>query len=162
METSLGTTNAQISDALWQGLPHPTDLVSLQDQNFGKQSQGIVIQTQDKKDHDQKYNKCTTRQATQTQPVLLSVDTPFVAVLGTVPTEDWCRTWVTDRTIMLRMTLKRVKEVVDKIRLPVVVRLNRSFWDDTRNVTSAEKIKFTMRQLTLMTSWCHISTLELT
>ena len=94
--------------------------------------------------------------------MLLSVDTPFVAVLGTVPTEDWCRTWVTDRTIMLRMTLKRVKEVVDKIRLPVVVRLNRSFWDDTRNVTSAEKIKFTMRQLTLMTSWCRISTLELT
>ena len=31
------------------------------------------------------------------------------------------------------MTSKRVKEVVDKIRLPAVVRLSRSFWDDARN-----------------------------
>jgi hypothetical protein len=31
----------------------------------------------------------------------------------------------------------------------------------TRNGTAAEKLKFVMRQLPLMTSWCRISTLEL-
>jgi hypothetical protein len=70
------------------------------------------------------------KQVTQTQPLLLAADAPFAAALEAVPAEDWCRTWATGRTIMLRRTSKRVKEVVDKIRLPVVVRLSRSFWDD--------------------------------
>jgi hypothetical protein len=39
---------------------------------------------------------------------------------------------------MLRRTSKRVKEVVDKMRLPAVVRLSRSFWDATRNGTEKE------------------------
>ncbi len=34
---------------------------------------------------------------------------------------------------MLRRTSKRVKEVVDKMRLPAVVRLTRSFWNDAHN-----------------------------
>ncbi len=55
---------------------------------------------------------------------------------------------------MLRRTSKRVKEVMDKMRLPAVVRLSRSFWVDARN-------EFVLRQLTLMTAWCRISTLEL-
>ena len=42
-------------------------------------------------------------------------------------TNDWSRTWVADRTIMLRRTPKTVKEEVDKMRLPTVVRLSRSF-----------------------------------
>jgi hypothetical protein len=62
---------------------------------------------------------------------------------------------------MLRRTTKRVKEVVDKMRLPAIVRLSTSFWDDARNGTTATKLKFVMRQLTLMTAWCRITTLEL-
>jgi hypothetical protein len=65
----------------------------------------------------------TTRHATQTQPALLAADAPFAAALEAVPAEDWCRTWAAGRTIMLRRTSKRVKEVVDKMRLPAVVRL---------------------------------------
>ena len=45
--------------------------------------------------------------------------------------------------------------------LPAVVRLSRSFWDDARNGTDAEKLQFVMRQLPLITAWCRISTLEL-
>ena len=45
--------------------------------------------------------------------------------------------------------------------LSVVVRLSRTFWDDVRNVTAAEKLQFVMRQFPLMTVWCHISTLEM-
>ena len=62
---------------------------------------------------------------------------------------------------MLRRTSKRVKEVVDKMRLPAVVRLSRSFWNDARNGTAAKKLESVMRQLPLMTALCRISTLEL-
>jgi len=53
---------------------------------------------------------------------------------------------------MLRGTSKRVKEVVDKVCLPVVVRLSRRFWSDDRNDTVAEKLQFVMRQLTVTTA----------
>jgi Ran GTPase-activating protein (RanGAP) involved in mRNA processing and transport len=62
---------------------------------------------------------------------------------------------------MLRRTSKRVKEVVDKMRLPAVVRLSRRFWSDFRNGTAAEKLQFVLRQLTPLTTWCRISTLDL-
>ena len=93
-----------------------------------------------------KRARTVPRQVMQKQPLLLAVDA-FVAALGAVPAEDWCRTWAAGRTIMLRRTSKRVKEVVDKMRLPAVVRLSRSFWDDARNGTAAEKLKFVMSQL---------------
>jgi Ran GTPase-activating protein (RanGAP) involved in mRNA processing and transport len=79
----------------------------------------------------------TTRHATQTQPLLLAADAPFVAALEAIPAEDWC------------------------MRLPAVVRLSRSFRYDARNGTAAEMLQFVMRQLTLMTGWCRITTLEL-
>jgi hypothetical protein len=73
---------------------------------------------------------------------------------------------------MLRRTSKRVKEVVDKMRLPAVVRLSRSFWDDDppnewRCVagpvpgTERAKCQLVLRQITLMIGWCRISRLEL-
>jgi hypothetical protein len=93
----------------------------------------------------------TTRQATETQPLLLAADA-FAAALEAVPAEDWCRTWAAGRTIMLRMTSKRVKEAVDKMRLPAVVRLSRSFWDDARNGTGEAKLEFVLRQLAAMTA----------
>jgi hypothetical protein len=46
-----------------------------------------------------------------------------------------CKSWAAGRTIMLRRISKRVKEAVDKMRLPAGVRLSRSFWGDAR-VTS--------------------------
>jgi hypothetical protein len=52
----------------------------------------------------------------------------FTAALAAVPAEDWCRTWAAGRTIMLRMTSKRVKELVDKMRPPAVVCLNALFF----------------------------------
>jgi hypothetical protein len=76
----------------------------------------------------------------------------FEAALGAIPAEDWCRTWAAGRTIMLRKTSKRVKEVVDKMRLPAVVRLSRSFWDNARNGTAAEKLQFILRQLSALTA----------
>ena len=47
--------------------------------------------------------------------------------------------------------------------LSAVVHLSRIFWDDTRNGTTAEKtqVQLVMRQLVVMTVWCHITTPEL-
>ncbi len=63
---------------------------------------------------------------------MLAVDA-FVAALGAVPVEDWCRVCVGGRTIVMRRTSKRVKKVVDKMSLPDVSRLRRTFWEDTHN-----------------------------
>jgi hypothetical protein len=62
---------------------------------------------------------------------------------------------------MLRSTSKIFKGVVDKLRLPAVIRLSISFWKDARNGTAAEKLQFVMRQLTTLSTWCLITTLEL-
>jgi hypothetical protein len=85
----------------------------------------------------------------------------FATALEAFPADDWCRTWAAGRTIMLGRTSKRVKEVVDKMRLPAVVRLSRSFWDDARNGTEKGKRQFVLRQLTAMAAQCRIATLEL-
>ena len=144
--------DAQIADALRQGLPHLTDPASLQDQSFGKQPQGIGIHAQQgKKDYEKKKRTRTTRQATQTQPWQFA--DAFVAALGAVPAEDWCRTWAAGRTIMLRRTSKQVKDAVDKMRLRAVVRLSRSFWDDGRNGTGEAKLEFVLMKLAAMTAW---------
>jgi hypothetical protein len=132
----------------------------LTEMSAASQAGGKEETEKDKQPAAQKKWTRTTRQPTQTQPALLAADA-FAAALEAVPAEDWCRTWVAGRTIMLRRTSKRVKEVVDKMRLPAVVRLSRSFWNDARNSTTAEKLQFVMRQLTLMTASCRISTLEL-
>jgi len=78
-----------------------------------------------------------------------SLTLPFFAALEAIPAEDWCRTWAAGRTITLRRTskrvkevvdkMRRVKEVVDKMRLSAVVRLCRGFWDDDRNGTVKER-----------------------
>jgi Ran GTPase-activating protein (RanGAP) involved in mRNA processing and transport len=133
----------------------------LKDMSAVKQDGGREETENGKQPAAQKKRTCTTRQATQTQPLLLSADAPFPAALEAILGEDRCRTWAAGRTIMLRRTSKRVKEVVDKMLLPAVVRLSRSFWDDARNGTAAEKLQLVMRQLTLMTGWCRITTLEL-
>ena len=59
-----------------------------------------------------------------------------------------------DKTIILIRTSKKVKEVVDKMYLSSVVRLNRRFWDDTRNGTETQKRQFLWRQLTTMIVRC--------
>ena len=66
------------------------------------------------------------------QPGRLLSTEVFPAALESIPADDWDRTWAAGRTIMLRRTSKRVKQQVDKMRLPVVVRVNSSFVGDAR------------------------------
>ena len=123
------------ASALRQGLPHLADPASCQDSRAGKQPEGTGTTEKGTQPASQKKRTRTTRQAAQTQPLLLAADA-FVAVLGAVPAEDWCRTWAAGRTIVLRRTSKRVKEAVDKMRLPAGV----SFWTSP-NGTAAESYR---------------------
>jgi len=92
---------------------------------------------------------------------LLPTDAPLAASLEVIPAEDWCRTWPSGRTIMMRSTSKRVKEVVDKMRLPAVVRLNRRFSYDDHNDTGEANLEFVFMQVAAMTDRDRITTLEL-
>jgi hypothetical protein len=161
MSVREGATDAQIADALRQGLPHLTDPASLQDRHAGKQPEGTGTTEKGKQSAAAQQKRTrTTSQAPTTQTALLAAD-GFAAALGALPPDDWSRTWAASRTIMLRQTSKRVKEVVDKMRLPAVVRMSRSFWVDARNGTEKEKRQFVLRQLTGMSALCRITTLEL-
>jgi hypothetical protein len=144
-----GATDAQIAHALRQGLPHLANPASLQDSRAGKQPERTGTSEKGKQPAAHKKRTLITSQAPTTQPALLT------AALESMPAEDWSRTWAAGRTIMLRRTSKRVKEVVDKMRLPAVVRLSRSFWDDTHNGTEKQKRQFVLRQLAAMTARSH-------
>jgi Ran GTPase-activating protein (RanGAP) involved in mRNA processing and transport len=160
MAVRQGATDAQIANALRQCLPHLTDPASVQDRRAGKEPEGTGTTWKGKQPAAQKKTTRTTSQAQPTQPALLAADS-FAAALEAVPADDWCRTWAAGMTIMLRRTSKRVKEVVDKMRLPAVVCLSRSFWNDARNGTEKEKRQFVLRQLKAMTARCSIIKLEL-
>jgi Leucine-rich repeat (LRR) protein len=94
----------------------------------------------------------------------------FAAALEAVPADDWGRTWADNRTIMLRMTSKQIKEIIDKMRLPVVVLLNMSFWNKICNGTASvsegdctfnEKLQLVTRHLGVLATTCQITRLEL-
>jgi hypothetical protein len=107
-------------------------------------------------DAEQRKKARQTAMTEQPSEAELAAD-PFTTALTAVPAEDWHRTWPADRTIMLRMISKKVKEGVDKVRPPAVVRLSRNFWDDARNGTVAEKLELVLTQLAAMPARHYIS-----
>jgi hypothetical protein len=88
MAARQGATDAQIENALRQGLPHLTDPASLPGQSVGKQAEGTGRKEKGKQPAAQKKRTRTTRQATTTQPALLAADA-FAAALGAIQAEDW-------------------------------------------------------------------------
>jgi len=128
-----GYTDAQICDALRQGMPSVANSVSVEE-SLPDHLQKTLKPSESLPDHLQKTLKAT-----------LAADA-LVEALVAIPSDDWCRTWSAERTNMLRLTSKSVKAVVDKMRLPAVVRLNRSFWhtddmdQDNRPVAKLRRI----------------------
>jgi len=110
----------------------------------------------------EKKRTSNNRQTTTAQHAPLIVPDAFPAALEGNPSEDRRKTLAAGRTIMLRRTSKRVKEELDKMRLPAVVCLSRSFWDDARkNGTGGAKLQSVWRQLAAMAPLCRIIILEL-
>ena len=61
---------------------------------------------------------------------------------------------------MLRMVSKRVKNAVDKLRPPAIVRLSRTFLDNVE-CCKRERLLHILTELEKMTSWCRITILDL-
>ena len=96
------------------------------------------------KEADGKQKKtCTTVQAADTPPSLLAADTfdllQFLNKLLVFPADDWSRTWAADRTMMLRMTSKEVRDAMDKLCLPTTVKMRKSFLHNLVNFASGRR-----------------------
>jgi hypothetical protein len=61
----------------------------------------------------------------------------FAAALTAIPEDDWNRNCEADRSMMLGMTSKRVKETVSKLRRQFVVKMRETFMEDANNGTAA-------------------------
>jgi hypothetical protein len=111
----------------------------------GKQPEGKWKSEKGKKARTTTIKATPTVQASEPPSDALSV------ALVVIPANDWCRTWAADRTMLLRMTSKNVKEVVDKLRPTAVVKASKAFRADTRHGTAAEQLQHILRQLEKMT-----------
>jgi Ran GTPase-activating protein (RanGAP) involved in mRNA processing and transport len=69
----------------------------------------------------------------------LATDT-FVTFLREVPSNDLSNTWAPNRTLMLRKTSNTIKNLIDKMNLPVNVLLNSNFWKSPSNGTNDNKL----------------------
>jgi len=85
----------------------------------------------------------------------------FAVALQTIPAEDWYKTWPADRTIMLSKTSKEIKNIIDNMCLPVDVRINYRFWNDSHNCNTENKLDLMMMRLKPMASLYNITTLVL-
>jgi hypothetical protein len=126
MAARQGATDAQLVHALRQGFPGHEDILygkaslCLQEKSAGKQPEGTgdMPRTENcKKTADQKRRTRTTNEAT-TQPAALAAEvfaSALERLLQDLGFQDLCGTWAAERTKMLRMTSKRVKDVVDRV-----------------------------------------------
>jgi hypothetical protein len=135
--------------------PKDIDANSLQDEmSTGSKQPGGGSQKARQAAEQRTKARTTARTASESTPKIAA--DPFTAALAAVQGEDWGRTWAADNTIMLRMTSKRVKELVDKIRPPAVVRWRRCFLAAKLNGTAAEKLQLVFRQLAALTAGCRV------
>jgi len=73
----------------------------------------------------------------------------FLKALATVPAEDWYRNWPADRTIMLSMTSKEIRNIINIMCIPAIVHWKWKFWSDPNNGSTEVKLNFIMISLQL-------------
>ena len=76
----------------------------------------------------------------------------FPDFLSIVPSEDLSRTWSANRTIMLRITSKKIKDIIDNKYLPTIIYLT---------YIRPVDIKFVMNRLLTLVTTCQIISLDL-
>jgi hypothetical protein len=159
MATRHGTTDSQIADALRQGLLRLSDPDYLQDASAGQQPEEKTVKDMDKHPAHQGKKKLKTVQAAHPQLPWLAADA-FTGALGVIQANDWWRTWTEDRMIVLRMTSKPVKNTVDKLCPPVIVRLSRTFLDYVV-CCKRGRLLHILTELEKLTTRCRITILDL-
>jgi hypothetical protein len=76
----------------------------------------------------------------------------FTEALEKIPADDWYRNWPADRTIMLSKTSKKIKNIINKMRIPAHIQWNWKFFNDSHNGSTEVKVNFIMMQLNKMIS----------
>lgn len=76
----------------------------------------------------------------------------FPNFLSIVPSEDLSKTWSANRTIMLRITSKQIKDIIDKKYLPTIIYLK---------YINPVDINFAMNRLLTLVTTCQIISLDL-
>jgi Ran GTPase-activating protein (RanGAP) involved in mRNA processing and transport len=109
----------------------------------------------------QKKQALSRDQASSMEPPSELVAEAFICALETMSTDERYRDWPAERTIMLRMTSKRVKEVVDRFRAPAIMRMRRNLCIQYNNFSFAERLERILLQLAARAASCRITTLEL-
>jgi Ran GTPase-activating protein (RanGAP) involved in mRNA processing and transport len=73
----------------------------------------------------------------------------FAELLEKIPAQDWYRNWPADRTIMLSMTSKKIRDIINNMNIPAIVQLNWKFFNDSNNGIDSKEVKldFIMIQL---------------
>ena len=74
----------------------------------------------------------------------------FFEALEKVPAEDWYRNWPADRTIMLSMTSKKIRDIINNMCIPAIVQWKWKFWSDPNNGSTEVKLNFIMTSLQLI------------
>lgn len=72
----------------------------------------------------------------------------FCDLFTKIPASDWQKNWPADRTIMVSMTSKSVKDVIDTMNLPLAVNLKRLSGKDNNIDTIISHSIFVMKSFT--------------
>jgi hypothetical protein len=133
--------------------PEKNNITAADDTVYVKKAEESQAQKGKQTTVGQRKKAHTTMQAATTAQTTELAAT-FTAVLTAVPAESWSRNWPAERTIMLRMTSRIVKDIVDKLHPPAVVRWRMSFLDHgyDDDTTAAEKLKLVFRHLRTLTA----------
>ena len=73
----------------------------------------------------------------------------FLEALTIVPVEDWYRNWPANRTIMLSMTSKEIRNIINIMCIPAIVHWKWKFWSDPNNGSTEVKLNLIMTSLQL-------------
>jgi len=73
----------------------------------------------------------------------------FLEALATVPAEDWYRNWPANRTIMLSMTSKKIRNIINNMNIPTIVHWKWKFWSDPHNGSTEVKLNLIITSLQL-------------
>ena len=79
------------------------------------------------------------------------------SILEIVPSHELARTWPSRKTILMRMTSKRIREAIDKAKLPIIATL---IWPKYRNnITEINNIFISLNITNLKYQMIYIYTL---
>jgi hypothetical protein len=86
----------------------------------------------------------------------------FERLLDIVPAKDWAKTWPAHKTVLVRMTSKALRAVVDRMQLPVILRSNwHKLSDHPQQMGRSENTQLILMQIPIFTGSFLVKRLDL-